>query len=120
MRFASLGSGSRGNAWLVQKGSTLVMVDCGFGLTEVTHRLARWGVAPAAVDAVVLTHEHGDHARGAVRFAARYGCALWMTPGCRAMLAAAADLPASIRLVEANRALAIGDLELRPYPIPHD
>lgn len=120
MRFACLGSGSRGNAWLVQKGSTLVMVDCGFGLAEITLRLAQRGLAPEAVSAVVLTHEHSDHARGAARFAARHGCALWMTHGCRAMLAAAAELPAETRLLESDRALAIGDLELTPYPIPHD
>lgn len=120
MRFTSLGSGSRGNAWLVHKGSTLVMVDCGFGLTEITQRLAQRGVAPEAVSAVVLTHEHSDHARGAVRFASRYRCALWMTHGCRAMLAAASDLPAETGLLAADQALAIGDLELRPYPIPHD
>lgn len=120
MRFASLGSGSRGNAWLVQKGSTLVMVDCGFGVAEITQRLVRRGVAPEAVAAVVLTHEHGDHARGAARFAARHGCALWMTAGCQAMLATAGELPGSTRHLVTGRPLAIGDLELMPYPIPHD
>lgn len=120
MRFTSLGSGSRGNAWLVQKGSTLVMVDCGFGLAEITHRLARRGVAPEAVSAVVLTHEHSDHARGAIRFASRYGCALWMTHGCRSQLAAAGELPKQTRLLKTDRCWAIGDLELRPYPVPHD
>lgn len=120
MRFACLGSGSRGNAWLVQKGSTLVMVDCGFGLAETTQRLAQRGVAPEAVSAIVLTHEHSDHARGAVRFAARHGCALWMTHGLRAMLAASGDLPAKTCLFDPDQRFAIGELELLPYPIPHD
>lgn len=120
MRFACLGSGSRGNAWLVQKGSTLVMVDCGFGLAETTQRLARRGVAPEAVSAIVLTHEHSDHARGAARFAARHGCALWMTHGCWAMFAATGDLPAKTCLFDPDQRLTIGELELMPYPIPHD
>lgn len=120
MRFTSLGSGSRGNAWLVQKGSTLVMVDCGFGPSEITQRLARRGVAPEAVSAVVLTHEHSDHARGAVRFAARHGCALWMTHGCRDQLAVAGELPRQTHLIATDRPWAIGDLELTPYPVPHD
>lgn len=120
MRFACLGSGSRGNAWLVQKGSTLVMVDCGFGLKETARRLARLGVTPEAVGAVLLTHEHSDHARGAARFAARYGCMLWMTPGCRTMLAAAGELPDPVRRVEVGPPLTMGDLQVTAYPLPHD
>lgn len=96
------------------------MVDCGFGLAEITQRLAQRGLTPEAVSAIVLTHEHSDHARSAVRFAARHGCALWMTPGCSSTLAAAAGLPAGTRLLDPHRPFAIGDLELTPYPIPHD
>lgn len=120
MRFASLGSGSRGNAWLVDSGSVLVMLDCGFGLREITTRLERLGVAADAVSAVVITHEHADHARGAARFAARYGCSVWLTHGCYAMLQAMGQAPERVQMVDSHTPFAIGDLEILPFPVPHD
>ncbi|HEY5719928.1 MAG TPA: MBL fold metallo-hydrolase, partial [Gammaproteobacteria bacterium] len=60
MRFAALGSGSRGNAWLVEGGGSALLVDCGFPLRETRARLARLGYAPEQLAGVVLTHEHGD------------------------------------------------------------
>lgn len=120
MRFACLGSGSRGNAWLVDTGSVLVMFDCGFGLRQTTARLDRLGVSADAVSAIVLTHEHADHARGAARFAARYGCSVWLTHGCLVMLEAMAMAPARRQVVDCHHAFAIGDLEIQPFPVPHD
>ncbi len=120
MRFASLGSGSRGNAWLVETGSVLVMLDCGFGLKEITARLARRGVTADAVSALVITHEHADHARGAARFSARHGCSVWLTHGCLAMLEATGEAPPRVQVIDSHTAFAIGDLEISPFPVPHD
>ena len=61
IRFASLGSGSAGNALLVESGATRILVDCGFGLREAAFRLGRLGVDPGTLTGVVVTHEHGDH-----------------------------------------------------------
>ena len=69
MRFASLGSGSQGNALIVEAGRTRVMLDCGFGIAECVARLARLGLEPADLDAIVVTHEHDDHIGGVARFA---------------------------------------------------
>jgi phosphoribosyl 1,2-cyclic phosphodiesterase len=120
VRFASLGSGSRGNAWLVDSGSTLVMLDCGFGLREISARLQRRGVTPEVVSALVITHEHADHARGAARFAARHGLSVWLTHGCLAMLEATGEAPQRAQVVDGSTPFAIGDLELHPFPVPHD
>lgn len=120
MRFASLGSGSRGNAWLVDSGSVLVMLDCGFGLREISVRLQRRGVTGDAVSALVITHEHADHARGAARFAARHDCSVWLTHGCLTMLQAMGEAPERVQVVDSHTAFAIGDLEFHPFPVPHD
>lgn len=120
MRFASLGSGSRGNAWLVDSGSLLVMLDCGFGLREISVRLQRRGVTGDAVSALVITHEHADHARGVARFAARHGCSVWLTHGCLAMLQATGEAPERVQVVDSHTSFAIGDLEFHPFPVPHD
>lgn len=118
LRFAYLGSGSRGNAALVESGRTCLMLDCGFTLKELQRRLARLCREPADVSAILLTHEHGDHVSGAVRFARKYDIELWMTPGTRAVVRGV-NL-ARVREVNCHRNFAIGDIEIEPTPVPHD
>lgn len=65
MHFAVLGSGSRGNSALVSSSDTRILIDCGFPLRETIRRLARLGVEPGQLDAVLVTHEHSDHINGA-------------------------------------------------------
>lgn len=120
MRFACLGSGSGGNAWLVASGSTVLMVDCGFGLRETVHRLGRLDVEVGEIDGVLLTHEHADHVRGAARVAARAGCPVWLTHGCLAMLEAQGEAPERVELLDSDADVGIGDLAVRTFPVPHD
>jgi phosphoribosyl 1,2-cyclic phosphodiesterase len=77
-------------------------------------------VEPAAVNAVLITHEHSDHARGVARFAAKYGAEVWLTPGCGVALDAMGDLPVRVKEVDSHAAFAVGDLEFQPFPVPHD
>ena len=73
MRIASLGSGSRGNATLVQYRDTTLLVDNGFSLKQFRRRLDRLDIEPDAINAVLLTHEHGDHSGGVERLCANHG-----------------------------------------------
>jgi phosphoribosyl 1,2-cyclic phosphodiesterase len=118
VRFAYLGSGSRGNAALIQAGGTTLMLDCGFPLAETERRLLRLGVEPARLDAIVVTHEHTDHLRGVARFAHKYRIPVWMTQGTHAVWNHGAAT--GVRFCCAHTAFALGDIELRPYPVPHD
>lgn len=105
---------------MVESGSTRVLVDCGFPVKEIERRLARLGLGPALVTAVVVTHEHGDHASGAGAFARRHGCPLWTTRGTwRAMNGGWGDA-ARVSFLEAGVPFCIGDIELQPYAVPHD
>jgi phosphoribosyl 1,2-cyclic phosphodiesterase len=117
VRFASLGSGSQGNGLVVEAGTTRVLVDCGFSTDETERRLARLGVAPGDLAGIFVTHEHGDHGDGALPFARRHGVRAWMTYGTARMLAADA---ADATIIDSHTAFAIGDLELHPFPVPHD
>jgi phosphoribosyl 1,2-cyclic phosphodiesterase len=81
MRFAVLGSGSRGNATLIESSTTRILVDCGFGPRETERRLAEVDADPASISAIVVTHEHGDHISGVARLAGRYGIEVWSSPG---------------------------------------
>ncbi len=117
MRFASLGSGSRGNATVVEQDSTLLLVDCGFSVRETERRLLRLGRDAEQVTAVLVTHEHSDHIGGVALFARKYRVPVWMTPGTRA---ACRDEPDGIELFSSHAAFAVGDLEVTPFPVPHD
>ncbi|MDX1593103.1 MAG: MBL fold metallo-hydrolase [Gammaproteobacteria bacterium] len=118
MRFAALGSGSRGNGWLVAHDATRLLVDCGFSLADTTRRLARLGLAPGQLDGVLLTHEHADHASGVGPLARRHGIPVWMTHGTRQALRDA-DLP-DLRLFDTESPFAVGALEVAPFAVPHD
>lgn len=120
MRFASLGSGSGGNALVVEAGETRLLLDCGFGLREAVRRLARLGLSPESLSGILVTHEHSDHADGAVKLARRHGLPLWLTHGTLNALSPRLEMPAVIHVIDSHAKLGIGDLEVEPYPVPHD
>ncbi|HET7764003.1 MAG TPA: MBL fold metallo-hydrolase [Burkholderiales bacterium] len=122
MRFASLGSGSQGNALVAGAGRTLLMLDCGFTVQETESRLARAGLAPADLAGIVVTHEHGDHADGVFPLARRHAIPVWMTFGTLAALrdAGASAEDCAIRLVDSQRAFSVGDVQVQPFTVPHD
>lgn len=127
MRFTSLGSGSEGNALLVECGSpdapVRLLIDCGFGVRELKRRLARIGLGPSDLSALLVTHEHSDHIGGAPRVAAAFGLPLWMTDGtARAGLARteAAARRVDLRTVDPHRPFEIAGVVIEPVAVPHD
>jgi len=120
MRFASLGSGSEGNGLVVEVGDTRVLIDCGFRLRETVARLLRLGLAPDSIAAVLVTHEHQDHIGGVAAFARRYRVPVWLTFGTLEMAGERfARLP-KVCGFDSHDAFAIGMVEVRPFPVPHD
>jgi phosphoribosyl 1,2-cyclic phosphodiesterase len=123
LRFASLGSGSSGNALVVESGRTRLLLDCGFSLRETELRLARVGVDAESIDAVLVTHEHDDHSSGAFLLARRHRIPVYLTFGTLAALRQCdpqVDSEADVRLVQGGHAEAIGELQAFPYTVPHD
>jgi len=120
MRFASLGSGSQGNALLIEAGGTRVLLDCGFGLSETASRLARLGVEASNLDAIIVTHEHGDHGGGVAKLAVRFDVPVYLTRGTLSALGAEGrSIPRRV-LIDPYTAFAINGIEVRPFPVPHD
>lgn len=120
MRFASLGSGSKGNAWVVQAGRTTLLVDCGFGPREAVHRLARLGLVAEDLTAILVTHEHRDHIHGVARLADRARCPVWLSQGSHAALEALGVAPLAANLLAADADRPLGDLCITPFSVPHD
>lgn len=125
LRFRSLGSGSGGNGTLIEAQhegqSARVLVDCGFTLREAHARLDQAGWTPASIDAVFITHEHGDHIGCAQALNRRHGVPLWMSTGTwRAISVAQKAEVTALRLVRDGERLRIGPLLLRPFTVPHD
>lgn len=120
MRFASLGSGSSGNALLVESGGTRVLVDCGFGPDVAIARLARVGCDPAELDAILVTHEHSDHGGGVAQLAARFDLPVYLTRGTLSAMGAEGRTISRRVLIDVYTPFAIGAIEVRPYTVPHD
>jgi phosphoribosyl 1,2-cyclic phosphodiesterase len=124
MRFCSLGSGSGGNATLVEAGSagrpTRLLIDCGFSLRELAARLGRIGIDCEGLDAVFITHEHGDHVGCALTLARRHGVPLWMSRGTWRAIGQP-DLPQGLlNFARDCGVVEIGGLLLTPYTVTHD
>jgi len=118
MKFASIGSGSKGNGTLVATEDTCLLVDCGFTLKETELRLRQRGCHPEDLDAILVTHEHGDHANGVGVLARRYRIPVYLTPGTLRN-ARLGDLP-SVELIDIHQSFHIKSLEVTPVAVPHD
>lgn len=122
LRFASLASGSGGNCLVAEASGTVVLLDCGLALTETERRLARAGLEPSQVAAILLTHEHGDHACGVFDFAAAHRVTVVLTHGTLAAMKAEGKVLDGVKIsfVNGKETVAIGAIEVKPFTVPHD
>ena len=123
LRFKSLGSGSTGNATLVQASgirSTTLMIDCGLGLKQLALRLAEAAATEAAmVDAIFITHEHSDHIGCARQFALRHRVPVWMSRGTYEALGSP-DFDGLLHIATDGQAIDLGEFQVTPFTVPHD
>lgn len=118
MKVWVLGSGSRGNATLIDNGSTRILVDAGFSSRELKRRFAAAGVSPESVEAVIVTHEHSDHVSGVARSARRWQWAVHATAGT---VRGCPDLVAvDVRTFDAGATLTFGTMTVLTVPTSHD
>ncbi|PUA29364.1 MAG: MBL fold metallo-hydrolase [Cellvibrio sp. 79] len=118
LRFASLGSGSRGNSTLVEWNSGTLLIDCGFSVKETNQRLERLGKRAEDLTAILVTHEHADHIKGVAPLSRRYNLPVYMTPGTYQSrdLGVLPDL----RLIEGYAPFELAQLKIIPVAVPHD
>jgi phosphoribosyl 1,2-cyclic phosphodiesterase len=123
IRFKSLGSGSSGNATVVQARSGAhtahLLVDCGLGIRELDKRLRAAGMMADQIDAVFITHEHGDHIGCARSLALRERIPVYMSEGTYAAIGQP-DFDGLLRLACDGLAFDLGSMQVRPFTVPHD
>ena len=102
-------------------GQALLLIDCGFSLRQAETRLGRLGVQAADLDAILVTHEHSDHASGVPALAARYGIPVYATHGTLNSFAAHALADVLIGgTIQGDRAFDLKGLHITPVTVPHD
>ncbi len=117
MRIAILASGSAGNAVVVESGGSSILIDCGITYRQVRLRMAAVGMAPEALAAVFVTHEHGDHLRGIEVFCRRHHVPVFATAGTASGMR---GRPSSWCEAQAGREITVGDVVLHPFSTSHD
>lgn len=120
MRLIPLGSGSRGNAAYAEFGNFRILIDAGLSARQLKLRLEAVGVDPRRIDAILLTHEHSDHAKGAERFSKQFSVPLV----CSAETLRAMDLSpghlAGWQPLADQGVLDLGPVRVDSFPVPHD
>jgi len=111
-----LSSGSSGNSFLVVNDGSALLVDAGLSSRELERRMARFGVEPSDVEAVLLTHEHTDHVRGARKFCVDHGARAYATRGTLSLTPLEG---VDIVPIRAGESFEVGGLVLRPFPVMH-
>lgn len=122
MRFKSLGSGSTGNATVVQTTGANpcnLLVDCGFGLKQLLGKLHSAGLQAEDLDAIFITHEHGDHIGCVQALSSKYGIPVWTSAGTASTLIF--DRASTLLNVAVDgQPIDLGSLQITPFTVPHD
>ena len=124
MQFASLGSGSSGNATVIRGGKTTLLLDCGFSLRKLEERLNARGLTSFDLDALLVTHEHGDHSKGVGVTARNLQIPVYASSGTAESVVrrdnANPNLQQLVREIQSDRPFRIGDINVFPIDVPHD
>ncbi len=119
-RAAVLGSGSGGNAVVVESNGGRVLIDAGFSCKELERRMRLVGIDPSTISAVLLTHEHEDHIKGVDRFARKHRLPVYLTAGTMLGTVLGDEVvPRTVR-IESGRPFEVGPFAVEAFSIPHD
>lgn len=115
-----LGSGSSGNSILIHKDNEAVMIDAGFSRKELLRRISLLKLEHLNIKALILSHEHTDHCKGAKVFAENLHISVMATPSTAKVLAAKGLLPKQLTLFECGAEFSIANFRIKTFVVPHD
>jgi len=120
MRFAVLGSGSAGNATVLECGNTRILIDAGLSAKQLCLRLSELGINPESLSAILLTHEHGDHVRGLKNFLKKQPTPIYTTRDTARVVREQGIEGATWNIFEAGQVFPIAHLTIETFAIQHD
>lgn len=120
MNFALLGSGSSGNATIVSSPTATVLIDAGLSFKQLQLRAMALGVDISAIDAVLVTHEHGDHVNGLPVLTKRVGVPVYMTHGTFDALSEKVKAIPNVQTFDPGDSVAVGAMRFDSYSVSHD
>ncbi len=120
MRVCLLASGSSGNCAYIAAGETHVLIDAGISASRIVQELEALGVRPDAIDALLISHEHGDHCAEAGRVAARLECPVYVSARTYPYVKRALGSWPHVRTFRVGEALEIGELRVETVKVFHD
>lgn len=120
MRFSVLGSGSGGNATVVEAGDLRLLVDAGLSAKQLVLRMIRMGIDPARLDGILLTHEHGDHVRGLKILLKQFDIPVYATAATARVVREVGITGGNWKLFEAGQTFGIGGTRIDTFSIQHD
>lgn len=120
MKFAVLGSGSGGNAVVIESAGQRLLVDIGLSAKQITIRLHALGIDPASLGAILLTHEHGDHIRGLEVFLRQNDLPVYASTQTARVVQEKLRLQARWQLFESGQNFALADIQIQTFRLPHD
>ncbi len=122
MQFCTLFSGSSGNCAYLSTERGGLLIDCGMSGKQTLDALRQAGLAASAIHAILITHEHSDHMKGAGVLSRKLGVPLYATEGTwDGMQKAVGEIPKQHRMIIRNEeSFFLNDIEAIPFRIPHD
>ena len=120
MRVAILGSGSAGNAVVLESAGRRLLLDAGFSCRRLEQRMATLGCAASSIEGLLLTHEHGDHCAGADVFLRRYGLPVYATEGTLRTAKLSTEAASRSHVVRSGEPFEVSGFRIEPFNIPHD
>jgi len=120
MRFCVLGSGSKGNATLVMGDRGRVLIDAGFSCKEIERRLGLLGIRPQELSAIIVSHEHSDHIRGAGVLSRKFKLPVFSTPLTREAAGSSLEKLHHYEAFASGKPFEVDDLTIHPFSVSHD
>ncbi|MCR4719588.1 MAG: MBL fold metallo-hydrolase [Firmicutes bacterium] len=118
--FLSLVSGSTGNCSIVSDGKTTLLADCGLGIKRLEELLLSIGISPASLTAILITHEHSDHIKGAGVVSKKYGLPVFATEQTHIAMKNCGISDENTKYISPDTDFEIGTIGIKPFSIPHD
>ena len=118
--FLSLVSGSSGNCSVISDGKTVLLSDCGLGIRRLEELLASVGISPLSISAILITHEHSDHIKGAGVVSKKYGLPVFATEETHMAMQNCGIPEENIKCILPDTDFEIGTIGVKAFSIPHD